>query len=147
MCTCLNVKSTVCALNYLEPVAAKLDCQKEQQHHKHQCFWLSGQLHCDKPTSCSYHGAPNACTAKKARWTQQNARRPNFRRPIFLQWALFLVTNDEVFDRSDSQPASVHAAVIMPVTMEMVTQHDCLIKWMEMRVRGEGRGPLIKRRK
>lgn len=45
----------------------------------------------------------------------------------------FWVTNDEVFDRSDIQPAS--AAVIIPVTMEMVTQHDCLKSWTEMRVR------------
>lgn len=57
----------------------------------------------------------------------------------------FLVTNDEVFDRSDIQPASVQAAVIIPVTMEMVTQHDCLNNWTEMRVRDEGRGSLIKR--
>lgn len=86
-------------------------------------------------------------TATNATCTQQNAQRPDFRRPIFPQWALFLVTNDEVFDRSDIQPASVHAAVIIPVTMEMVTQHDCLKNWTEMRVRDEGRGSLIKRRK
>lgn len=57
----------------------------------------------------------------------------------------FLVTNDEVFDRSDIQPTSIQAAVIIPVTMEMVTQHDCLKNWTEMRVRDEGRGSLRKR--
>lgn len=47
--------------------------------------------------------------------------------------SFLLVPNDEVFDRSDIQPASVQAAVIIPVTMEMVTQHDCLKNWTEMR--------------
>lgn len=73
------------------------------------------------------------CTATNLKWSQQNAQRPNFGRHLFLQWALFLVTNDEMFDRSDIQPASVQAAVIVPVTMEMVTQHDCLKNWTEMR--------------
>lgn len=76
------------------------------------------------------------CTATNSKWSQQNAQRPKFGRPIFLQWALFLVTNDEMLDRSDIQPASVQAAVIVPVTMEMVTQHDCLKNWTEMKVEG-----------
>lgn len=45
-----------------------------------------------------------------------------------LRWALFFIKNDEVFDRSDIQPASVQAAIIIPVTMEMVAQLHCLEK-------------------
>lgn len=39
---------------------------------------------------------------------------------------LISLLNDEVFDRSDIQPASVQAAIIIPVTMEMVVQPHCL---------------------
>lgn len=78
---------------------------------------------CISSASC----APSNTWAKNEKLTQQNAQQPNFRGPNFpAVRAFFAQKSDELFDRSDIQPASVQAAIIIPVTMEMVMQPHCL---------------------